>query len=181
VIYAIFLTAEAWASAAAGEHHEPSINEVWFPLINFLIFLFIIVRYALPLVASFLQSRRHEVVNTIEQASAKKEQAQVFAAEYRARLAGVEQESAGLIESLRQDGELLKTKLIEEAQALGARIREDARVLAEQEFKMARQKLLEDMAQRAEVQARELARSNLSADDHGRLVGTFIQNIGQTR
>jgi hypothetical protein len=41
--------------------------------------------------------------------------------------------------------------------------------------------LLEEMAERAEAAARESARRNLTAADHGRLVEAFVQNIGQAR
>jgi len=58
-----FSTAQAYASAAAeAEHHTPSINDIWFPLINFLIYAFIIVKFALPLIRDFLKTRREEIV-----------------------------------------------------------------------------------------------------------------------
>jgi hypothetical protein len=51
--------AQAWASAAEAEHHAPSINQIWFPLANFLIFAFVIAHYALPLARDLLpRSRR---------------------------------------------------------------------------------------------------------------------------
>ena len=181
IFYEFFFAAQAWASAAAGEHHGPSIHEIWFPLGNFLIYAFIIARYALPAARGFLNSRRQEVVATIEEAAAKKQQAEAFVSEYRARLAGLDNEVAALIAALRQDGELLQNKLVEEGKTLAAKIKEDARFLADQEFNMARQKLREEMADRAEAESRALAERNLSAADHGRLVEDFIQNIGQTR
>ena len=181
MIYVFSFAAEAWASSAAGEHHGPSIHDIWFPLANFLIYAFIIVRFALPAVRSFLQSRRQEVVATLEDASAKKRQAEAFVNEYRARLAVLEKEAAAILVSLRGDGELLKSRLLEEARMLAGKIKEDARLLADQEFNVARQKLLEEMADRAESAARDLAHNNLSAADQGRLVEDFIHNIGQAR
>jgi F-type H+-transporting ATPase subunit b len=181
VIYDFLFAAQAWASSAAGEHHGPSIHEIWFPLANFLIYAFILVRFALPAVLSFLRSRRQEVVAAIEDASAKRRQAEAFVQDYRARLAGLEKEIAAVSVSLRQDGELLKNKLLEEANVLAGKIKEDARLLADQEFNVARQKLLEEMADRAEAAARDLARRNLSAADQGRLVEEFMQSVGQAR
>ena len=65
-----FSTAQAYASAAAeGEHHGPSINDIWFPVVNFIIYAFIIVKFALPLIRDFLKTRREEVVAKIAQAS----------------------------------------------------------------------------------------------------------------
>ncbi|MDH3443462.1 MAG: ATP synthase F0 subunit B [Deltaproteobacteria bacterium] len=177
----LFFTAQAWASSATGEPHGPSIHEIWFPLGNFLIFAFIIARYALPPVRSYLRSRREEVVAALEEASAKKRQAEALVQDYRGRLAVVAKEIAEIEAALRGDGEKEKNKLLSEAQTLAASIKDDARFLADQEFKMARQKLREQMASRAEEAARELARRNLSAADQGRLMDDFIQGIGQVR
>jgi F-type H+-transporting ATPase subunit b len=181
VIHELFFAGQAWASSAAAEHPGPSIHEIWFPLINFLIYAFIILRFALPPVRSFLQSRREQVATTIAEGLAKKQQAEAFVMEYRARLANLEKEIAQILASLREDGELLKHRLLEEGRMLSDKIREDARLLSEQEWRMARQKLLEEMADRAEAAARELARRQLTAADQSRLVEEFIQGVGYTR
>lgn len=177
----LFFTAQAWASSAGGEHHAPSIHEIWFPLGNFLIFAFIIARYAMPLVRSYLQSRREEVVAALEQSSARKQQAEARVQDYRKRLALVDTEIAAIEASLRDDGEREKSKLISDGQTMAVRIKEDARFLADQEFRMARQHLREELAGRAQAAAGELARRNLSGADQGRLVEDFIQSIGQAR
>ena len=85
-----FSTAQAYASAAAeAEHHTPSINDIWFPLINFLIYAFIIVKFALPLIRDFLKTRREEIVAKLAEASAKKQAAEALVRDYRSRLAGL--------------------------------------------------------------------------------------------
>jgi F-type H+-transporting ATPase subunit b len=177
-----FMTAQAWASAAAeAEHHAPSINDIWFPLANFLIYAFILVKFAFPLVRDFLRSRRDEVVSTISQASAKKQAAEALVNEYRAKLAGLETEVQSILVSLRQEGERERNRVVSEAQATAVKIKEDASFLAEQEVKMARQKLREEMAELAAATARQLVERNLSSADQTRLADDFIQTIGQTR
>ena len=177
-----FMTAQAWASAAAeAEHHAPSINDIWFPLANFLIYAFILVKFAFPLVRDFLRSRRYEVVSTISQASAKKQAAEALVNEYRAKLAGLETEVQSILASLRQEGERERNRVVSEAQATAVKIKEDASFLAEQEVKMARQKLREEMAELAAATARQLVERNLSSADQTRLADDFIQTIGQTR
>ena len=177
-----FMTAQAWASAAAeAEHHAPSINDIWFPLANFLIYAFILVKFAFPLVRDFLRSRRDEVVSTISQASAKKQAAEALVNEYRAKLAGLETEVQSILASLRQEGERERNRVVSEAQATAVKIKADASFLAEQEVKMARQKLREEMAELAAATARQLVERNLSSADQTRLADDFIQTIGQTR
>ena len=172
----------AFASAAVeAEHHAPPISDVIFPTLNFLIYAFILVKFALPPIRNFLRSRREEVLHTVTQASAKKQQAEALVREYRTKLAGLEQEAQSLLSSLRAEAEREKNKLLEDGRALAAKIKEDALFLANQEIVMARQKIRGEMADRAEVRARELVLSNLSAADQARLAGEFLNDIGQTR
>ena len=176
----LFTIAQAWAAGGA-EHHTPSITEVIFPTLNFLIYLAIIIKFALPPVRSFLKNRRDEVVATMTQASAKKAAAQALVDEYRAKLAALDQLVRSLQATLRDEGERDKAKLLGEANAMAAKIKADASILADQEVKMARQKIREDMATQAEATARALLQRNLSAEDQNRLADEFIQSIGQAR
>ncbi|MGE5217434.1 MAG: hypothetical protein ACM3SP_10585 [Chloroflexota bacterium] len=177
-----FGPAQAWASAAAGaEQHAPPISDVIYPAINFAIYAAILYYFALPLVRSFLRSRREEIVQTIAQSTSKKQQAEAFVKEYKAKLAGVEQEAQTIQTSLLREGENEKARLLSETRTLAAKIQDDARFLADQEAKMARQKLREELADHAEAMAVELVRKNISAADQSRLAGEFIQGIGRAR
>jgi F-type H+-transporting ATPase subunit b len=176
----LFIVANAWA-AAGGEHHTPTIDEVIFPAINFLIYAAVLYYFALPKLRSFLRSRHEEVVSTMAQASAKKQQAEALVSAYRAKLAGAEQEIRAMQTTVRNEGEAEKAKLLSEAQALATKIRADALLLADQEAKTARQKIRQEMASQAEVAARLLVQKNISPADHGRLAQDFLQSIGSTR
>jgi len=180
----LFATAQLWAAEAAShgaEHHAPSINGVWWPLGNFIIYAFIIVKFALPLVRDFLKTRREEIVSSIAQASAKKSAAEAFVSDYKAKIAGLAKQIETLQATLRDEGEREKTRLVSEAQSLALKIKADAQFLADQEVKIARQQLRQEMANLAEAAARELVERNLSAADHNRLAEEFIHSIGQTR
>jgi len=180
----LFTTTQLWASAAASqsaEHHAPSINDIWFPLGNFLIYAFILVKFALPLVRDFLKTRRDEVVSTIAQAAAKKQAAVALVSDYNTKMAGLDKEIQNMQTALRDEGEREKVRLVGEAEALAVKIKQDALFLADQEVKIARQQLRQEMANQAEATARALVERNLSAADQNRLAEEFIGNIGQTR
>jgi F-type H+-transporting ATPase subunit b len=176
----VFTTAQAWAAGGA-EHHEPSISEVIFPALNFLIYAFIIVKFAFPAVRSFLRSRREEVIQVITQASAKKLQAEALVHDYKNKVAGLDKEVQSILASWREDAEREKAKLLTEAQSLAVKLKDDAQFLGEQEVKIARQKIRDEMANRAEVMARESVLRHLTPADQSRLAAEFIQDIGQTR
>ena len=177
----LFTAANAWASAAGAEHHTPAIGEVVFPAINFIIYAAVLYYFALPAVRNLLRSRREEIVTTIAQASAKKQQAEALVNEYRAKIARVDQEAQSIQASRRDEAEREKAKMLGEAEVMAAKVREDARFLADREVGIAREKIRGELATQAEAVARELVQRNISAADQGRLAQEFIQHIGQAR
>ena len=180
-LFEVIGAASAWASTPGVEHHAPSINDIWFPLGNFLIFTYIIVRYALPPLRDFLRSRRREMLATLKEASAKKQQAEALVQDYQRRLARLDEEVRSIQEEFRVEAEREKTKLLGEGQTAAAKIKEDAWFLAEQEVKVARQRIREEMASQAAAMARELIQRHLSSTDQTRLVQEFVQRIGEAR
>lgn len=177
----LFTVASAWASAAGAEHHTPSVGEVIFPAINFIIYAAVIYFFALPAVRNVLRSRREDIVATLAQASANKQQAEALVKEHRAKLAQVESEAQSIQQSRRADAEREKAKILSEAEAMAAKIREDARFLADREVSVARETIRAELANQAEAMARDLVQKNISATDQGRLAQEFIQHIGQSR
>lgn len=177
----LFMAANASASAAGAEHHVPTIGEVVLPAINFIIYAAVIYYFALPAVRNLLRSRREEIVTTIAQASAKKQQAEALVNDYRAKIAQVDQEVQAIQTSRRADAEREQAKMLGEAEAMAVKVREDARFLADREVSIAREMLREELASQAEAIARELVQRNISAADQGRLAQDFIQHIGHAR
>jgi F-type H+-transporting ATPase subunit b len=177
----ILAVAQAWASAAEAEQHAPSINQIWFPLGNFLIFAWIIKRFALPLVRDFLRSRREQVLSSIQEAAESKRRAEAIVQDYKARLARLDQDVQSIQTSLRDEGERQRARLLEEAEALARKIKEDARFLADQEVKIAGQKIREEIANQAEASVRQLIERHFTPMDQGRLTEEFIRNIGPSR
>lgn len=179
--FEIVAVAQAWASAAEAEHHALSINQIWFPLGNFLIFAWIIKRFALPLVRDFLRSRREEVLSSIQGAAESKRRADAIVQDYKARLTRLDQDVQSIQASLRAEGERQRARLLEEAEGLARKIKEDARFLADQEVRIARQKIREEIATQAEASARELIQRNFTPSDQGHLTEELIRGIGQSR
>jgi F-type H+-transporting ATPase subunit b len=177
----LFLTGCAWASSAEAEHHAPSIHGIWFPLANFLIFAYILKRFALPIVRDFLKSRHREVLTAVKDAAERRQRAEALVQEYKGRLAGLDQEVQSIEALSRADGEREKGKLLKEAEVMATKIKQDGRFLADQEVKVARQKIRQEIADQAERTARDLIQRHISATDQTRLAQEFIDNIGQLR
>ena len=176
----LFVVAELWASSAAGaKEHAASVTQLIFPLINFVIFLYLIKRFVLPLVRSHLRSRREEIVAALDEADEAKRRTEAVVRDYQGRLARVQEEAKRLRDELRADGEREKAKLLSEAGDLATRIKADADFLAEQELKLARQRLREEIARRAEEAVHKLMLAHLAPADQMRLVEEFLSGVAE--
>lgn len=174
--------AEAWAaSTAAGVEHAANVSNLLFPLVNFLIFIYIIKRLVVPLLRNHIRSKRAEILDAVRSAGEEKEQAEAVLRDYRERMARQDQESQEICETLRTEGEREKAKLIQEAQELSAKLKTDADFLAQQEEKIARQQIREEIARLARDTAEKIIKANLTEADQERLGEQFLQQIEATR
>ena len=180
--FTMFYLAEAWAAAAPGAHgHAPSMTSLIYPIINFLIFAFLIYRFVLPPARLYLASRRDEILGAVRSADERKEKADSAVRAYRDRLASVDNETKTLLETLRAEGERERAKILREAEELASKIRADADFVSQQEIKIARQQIREEIAQIARETAESAIRSNLRAADQERLVEQFLHGIEGVR
>jgi F-type H+-transporting ATPase subunit b len=181
LLAALFLSVVWAAPAAAAEEHAASVTELFFPFINFVIFLYLIKRFVLPLVADFLKSRREGIAASIREADEAQQRADALLGDYKNRLARLAEEIRSIRESLRADGEREKNKLLTEANEIAARIKSDADLLAEQEIRQARQTLRREIVDAARAAAETIIRQNLSPADQKRMVAEFLTEVGAAR
>ncbi|MGH7769772.1 MAG: hypothetical protein ACREQP_20180 [Candidatus Binatia bacterium] len=177
----LLLAALGAAPAAAAEEHAASVTELFFPLVNFLIFLYLIKRFGMPLVRDYFKARREGIAAAIREADEAKQRADALARDYQNRLARLAEETRAIRESLRADGEREKAKLLAEAQEIAARIKTDADLLAEQEVRLARQTLRREIVDAARAAAEKIIRQNLSPVDQKRMVAEFLAEVGAAR
>jgi F-type H+-transporting ATPase subunit b len=165
----------------AEEHHAAPISQIIYPAINFLIFVYILKRFALPPVMAFLAGRRESIVKTITEAADEKRRAQAVVLDYRERLARLDQETQRIQSELRAEGKRDKARILREAEELAAKIKSDANFQAEQELKAARYRLRREIARLAQQAAESVLRTHLTEIDQERLVEEFVGKLGELR
>lgn len=173
---------ELWAaSGAAEEAHGASLFQIVFPLVNFLIFAYLIKRYLMPVLRDYLQERRGRIVSAVKEAEEERARAEAIVREYQERLAGLEGQAKALREDLRQEGERGRARLVAEAEESAVKINADADLLAQQEVKAGRQQLRAEIASMARHQAAATLQRELTAADQQRLAEEFVQRVGKIR
>ena len=96
-------------------------------------------------------------------------------------MARVEQEIENIRETLRTEGDRERAKLIHEAEELGVKIRADVDFVSQQEQKIARQQIREEIVRLAQAAAEKAIQANLGTADQERLVDQFLHQIEGTQ
>lgn len=171
-------SAQLWAAPAAHvEEHAPSVTQLIFPLINFLIFLYLVKRFVLPLAGDYFRSRRQEILSAVHGAGEGKRAVEEKVRDYQGRLSRLAGEARQIQQALRVEGERERAKLLAEAEDLAAKVKADAGFLAEHEVKIARQQIRAEIARLAQEAARQALQRHLNPADHKRLVEEFLGDL----
>ena len=170
------LVSVAWA-ATAGEAHAPSITELLFPLINFLIFAYLVKRFGLPFIRDHLKQRRQGLIDAVETARQAKVEAQGSVHKYQELLKALDGECDRIREGLRVEGERERARIVAEAEDSAAKLMADADFLAEQEVKMAREQIRGEIAALAEAAAIRALQQHMVDADQNRMVENFSRQI----
>lgn len=159
------------------DQHAPPVG--WYA-VNFLIFVFFLVKFAKKPLANAMQSRHDSIKATIDENQKAYDTAKERHDSYRQKLAHVDTESRELIESSKQDGANERDRIIATAREYAKRLREDAVSVISQEEERARTRLQHDVARAALKGAEDMLRRGLTDADRERLFDQSLQMIEQS-
>jgi F-type H+-transporting ATPase subunit b len=159
-----------------GEEHGAALFDPW-KVINFLILAAVIFVVWKKVLGKLLDKRKDDIRQAIEEAGAAKEAAEKKAAEYEKKLATLEARIKEIAEELRLEGEAEKERTLVEAARAGEKLKEQAKLTAEQELKKARIAIRKEVAELAVGMAAELLAKEVTPDDQKRLVKGYIDNL----
>jgi F-type H+-transporting ATPase subunit b len=160
-----------------GEHHGPSISGLVFPTINFLIFAFVLWKYAIPPVRDALRQRRERIAQALDEAKRAKEEAESLRRDYEQKLAGLAAEQEKMRTQALEAAERERSRLIEEARQMAERVKSEAQQIAQREVEEARRVLRQEVANQAVKMATDLVQSRLTQADHRRFVQDLVTEV----
>ena len=166
----------------AGEHHLTSGD--WFNLgasaINFSLFVFLLYRFTSAALRDFLASRRKELVEAMSAAARAREEAERVQAEYREKLAGLDQAREELTAELRAMAEADSEHLLAAARVAAKRMLAEAGRTARGDYETARAELRAEAARLAAELASAALADKLGDADRSRLLEEFLEELSPT-
>ena len=158
--------------------HHATVGELLWPVLNFVIFVAILVRVLRAPAVEYFRARTARLREGMQAGGRARGEAETL----RAAIARDIENLPALRAQLRADLRATAQRECEELLALGrtaaAHIRSDARLLAEHEFAAARAALRSEVIDEAVRQATALVRRALRPDDQARFVREFVAGAG---
>lgn len=168
----------AYASKEGGVGHEGKnwMDFTW-RLINFVVLAWFLWWLLAKKVKDFFMGRRTDIKTALEKAVADKEEAEKKFKEYESKLTRATEEIDQIRGMIRAQGEVEKVKLIDDAKKAAEKMKEDAKVRMEQEFKNASNQLRKEAVQLSVEMADELLKRNITPADHENMVRDYIDKV----
>lgn len=159
---------------------EPMPPGMLFALINFAIFVGILVKAAGPKLVGFLRGRHETVKTALEEAAALRAEARAKLDEYNRRIAGIDEEVSALMQEIRTDAEAERDHILTQARTQAEAMKKEAQSRIESEIARARLTLEREVVSAAVSAAQDVLRQRTTPEDQARLFDGFIANLVAT-
>lgn len=177
---AIFAGAVLCPSLACAAE-APESSGSWFSLIfyviNFVIFLWILRRYAGPPVLKYFGDRATRMRESMSRADAAFQEAQDLANRAAERIAKLEAEKAQISSDLADETVYLVGRIYDQAHESVARIKHDTKMTAVALREAAHRRARESLAAGAGYLAREMVEQSFVPADQRRLLDSFLEKL----
>ncbi len=148
-----------------------------FKFVNFGVLVGVLVKFAGKPLKDYFVNRHQMVKNKVDEADKILKEAETLKAEYKEKLARLDEEIDAFKKTIVEEAEKEKKKILDEAQSFAAKIREQARLTYEQEIREVKDKIKEDIAKLTIEKAETLIKERLTKDDHNKMVNDFIEKL----
>lgn len=145
--------------------------------ITMVIFVFIMMKYAVPPIMKSLNEREAKIKDSLESAEKALAQAEQVSKDNEKALREAEAKAQQIRKDALEDAELLRSERINKAKEEAAQILEQAKATIEQEKKQALSELRQEVASLAIRSASIILDSELDNEKNNKLVDNFIDDL----
>ena len=148
--------------------------------LNLLILFLVLKHFLFDKVNKVMEDRKNDVAKAYKEADEAKERAEKLEQDYEQRISGAKEESAQIIQAATRKAQQRSDEIIADAKVEAKGIAEQARSEIEREKKIAVNKIKDDITDIAFQAAQAVIEKDLSSEDNERLIGEFIDNVGES-
>ena len=128
-------------------------------------------------IKEFFVGRRQDIKDSMENAAKQKTEAEKKYREYSEKIDKASHEIDGIMEMIKAQGVAEKQKIIEDADKVAQKMKEDAQARIEQEFNKASSQLRSEAVSLSVEMAEEILKKNITAQDHEVMVREYMDKV----
>lgn len=158
-------------------HYFSSLG--FWSLVSFAALLFLLYRYAFPVIFRTLEEREKTIKDSLDQAERIKQEAQDLMARYEAKLKGIHQEGQSILEVARKQAQENLEENEKRVEHETKRLLGEARGEIERERQEAMRQIRTAAAELSLLAAEKILSRQLTVQDHQRLVDEALEEISR--
>ena len=176
-----FVLASAFVVYASGGGEGHGGGSQWkdfaWKTLNSVIIIGFLVWMLAPKIKGFFAGRRQEIKETLESTVVQKADAEKQYREYAEKIDKASLEIDGIFEMIKAQGVVEKKKIIEDADKVAQKMKEDAKARIEQELNKASGQLRSEAVALSVQMAEEILKKNITAQDHEAMVKEYMDKV----
>lgn len=147
-------------------------------LLNLLILFYLFKKFLFKPVNNMLLKRQSEIDERYEAAESAKRNAEVQSILWDEKMVGAKEEADSIVKKARDNAERQGEKIISEAKEQAEGIIRRAESQAQLEMQKAEDEIKKEIVEVSTALANKLLEREISAEDHKKLINSFIEKIG---
>jgi F-type H+-transporting ATPase subunit b len=163
-----------------GEHHATTWKDWFWPVVNFLVLVAVLVYFGRKPVREYFKKRTELIEKSLKEAEEARRFAKKAFEEVQERLRDTDQEMKEIIEGARRAGEREKEALIAEGERLRQKILEQARTNIAFELEKAKKEIKSEAALIAIELAEKQIKEKLDREEQEALIEEYIKRLSAT-
>lgn len=165
-------------AAGAGGHDGGIPMVLWLQVINFVLYMGLVVYLAKKPLQEMFQGRYDGFFSALRNAEAAKAEAEAKRKEIQDRLNKLETTRDESIQKARDEAAAIRNQIVEEAKSLSSKLKADAEKTAYIEIERAKTELREDLLAQSVIMAKRILTDKMQEQDQKRLQTEFVDKIG---
>ncbi|HAF17871.1 MAG: F0F1 ATP synthase subunit B [Thermacetogeniaceae bacterium] len=156
-----------------------NFSTVIWAIINFLVILAILYKFAYNPVMKFLDNRSEEIANNIAEAERNRSESEALLKEYQEKIAQASNEAQEIIARANKVTEEERNRILAQTRDEAAALLERARQEIQRERDEALFAVRQEVSTLAVMAAEKILSRNLSTEDNKRIVDDFLNEVGE--
>ncbi len=174
-VHCLLFTTDAFA--AEGREHVFAWKDLLWPVINFAVLVFILVKFGGKPIREFFKKRTELIEKSLKEAEEAKKLAEKTLYEVKNRLKDTDQEINEILESAKKAGEKEKEAIIAEGEKLRDKILEQTKANIEFELEKAKKSIKSEAALMALELAEKQIKEKLGKKEQETLIDEYIKKL----